>query len=171
MHVWDWTTSSVLVHVNPFGVAYIEDITWPGGDTNFIASLTRGRYFQHSKIKFVAPSGHIMFCLFYRYWWNSYIKDNPFFYSFSKQQNSAIKVVTYRKMPVTKMLWSSMWKFGRSSRKSPVNVPSSHLEAILWMKFQRNRPRAWAWAGSSLVIALSCCNHGDTNILTRERKK
>ena len=129
--------------------------------------------FQHSKIKFVAPSGHIMFCLFYRYWWNSYIKDNLFFYSFSKQQNSAIKVVTYRKMPVTKMLWSSekvsMWKFGRSSRKSPVTVPSSHLEAILWMKFQRNRPRAWA--GSSLVIALSCCNHGDTNILTRERKK
>ena len=30
-----------------------------------------------------------------------------FSYSFSKQQNSAIKVVTYRKMPVTKMLWNS----------------------------------------------------------------
>ena len=26
------------------------------------------------------------------------------FYSFSKQENSAIKVVSYRKMPVTKML-------------------------------------------------------------------
>ena len=34
-------------------------------------------------------------------------KHNFFFYSFSKQQNSAIKVVTYRKMPVTKMLWNS----------------------------------------------------------------
>ena len=32
-----------------------------------------------------------------------YIKK-VFFYSFSKQQNSAIKVVTYRKMPVTTML-------------------------------------------------------------------
>ena len=31
-------------------------------------------------------------------------KKQLFFYSFSKQQNSAIKVVTYRKMPVTKML-------------------------------------------------------------------
>ena len=33
-------------------------------------------YFQHKKIKFVSPSGHVMFCLFYRYWWNSYIKNN-----------------------------------------------------------------------------------------------
>ena len=38
---------------------------------------------------------------------NSYIKHNFFFYSFSKQQTSAIKVVTYRKMPVKKMLWNS----------------------------------------------------------------
>ena len=30
-----------------------------------------------------------------------------FFFSFSKQQNIAIEVVTYRKMPVTKMLWNS----------------------------------------------------------------
>ena len=28
-------------------------------------SLTR--YVQHEKIKFVSPSGHVMFCLFYRY--------------------------------------------------------------------------------------------------------
>ena len=28
--------------------------------------------------KIVSPSGHIMFCLFSRYWWNSYIKDNFF---------------------------------------------------------------------------------------------
>ena len=30
-------------------------------------SLTCERYFQHEKIKFVSPSGHVMFCLFYRY--------------------------------------------------------------------------------------------------------
>ena len=34
---------------------------------------------------------------------DSYIK-HKFFYSFSKQQNKAIKVLTYRKMPVTTML-------------------------------------------------------------------
>ena len=48
------------------------------------------KVFQHEKIKFVSPSGHVIFCLFYRYWWNSNIKHN-FFYSFSKQQNSTIK--------------------------------------------------------------------------------
>ena len=31
---------------------------------------------QHEMIKFVSPSGHVMFCLFYRYWWNSYRKHN-----------------------------------------------------------------------------------------------
>ena len=89
---------------------YIEDITWPRGGTNFILwcwdhlSLIRfaQRYFQHDKIKFVSPSGHVTFSLFYRYWWKSYIKHN-FLNSFSKQQNGAIKVVTCRKMPATKM--------------------------------------------------------------------
>ena len=33
-----------------------------------------------------------------------FLHKTQFFYSFSKQQNSAIKVVTYRKMPVTKIL-------------------------------------------------------------------
>ena len=73
--------------------------------TAMLRRLTRERYFQHSKIKFVSLSGHVIFCLFYRCWWNSYIKHN-FFYLFSKKQNSATKVVTYRKMPVTKMLWN-----------------------------------------------------------------
>ena len=40
------------------------------------AKRTCERYFQHEKIKFVSPSVHVMFCLFYRYWWNSYIKHN-----------------------------------------------------------------------------------------------
>ena len=30
-------------------------------------SDTRERYFQHEKIKFVSPSGHVMFSLLYRY--------------------------------------------------------------------------------------------------------
>ena len=28
---------------------------------------TSERYYQHSKIKFVSPSGHVMFCSLYRY--------------------------------------------------------------------------------------------------------
>ena len=28
--------------------------------------------FSTRRKKFVFPSGHVMFCLFYRYWWNSY---------------------------------------------------------------------------------------------------
>ena len=30
-------------------------------------SLTSERYFQHAEIKLVSPSGHVMFCLSYRY--------------------------------------------------------------------------------------------------------
>ena len=99
-------------------VKYIEDITWPREDTNFIfESRTSERYFQHKEITFISPSGHVTFCLFYRYWWNSYIKHNLFFFnSFSKQQNSAIKVVTYRKLPFTKMLWNSDIKLYRRNK-------------------------------------------------------
>ena len=57
------------------------------------------RYFQHEKIKFASPSGHVMFCLFYRYWWNSYIKHN-FFYSLSKQRNSASTQACHRCDPL-----------------------------------------------------------------------
>ena len=35
--------------------------------SHLFVSLTCERYFQHEKIKFVSPSGHVMFCLFYRY--------------------------------------------------------------------------------------------------------
>ena len=46
------------------------------------AKRTSERYFQHEKMKFVSPSGHVMFCLFYRYRWNSYIKHNFFLFIF-----------------------------------------------------------------------------------------
>ena len=60
-----------------FRGADIEDITWPRGMR--ILSSSGESICQHEKIKFVSPSGHGMFCLFYRYWWNSYIKHNFFF--------------------------------------------------------------------------------------------
>ena len=57
---------------------------------------------QEDKIRFPKRPCNVLFIL--QMLMNSYIKHNFFFYSFSKQQNSAIKVVTHRKMPVTKML-------------------------------------------------------------------
>ena len=59
----------------------IEDITWQRRDTNFIFECWK-TYFQHKKIKFVSPIGHVMFCLFYRCWRNSYIKHNFFWFIF-----------------------------------------------------------------------------------------
>ena len=59
-------------------VHYIEDITWPRVDTNFIfecstryltselRSLVRYRV-EHEKIIFVSTSGHVIFCLLYRH--------------------------------------------------------------------------------------------------------
>ena len=65
-------------------VANIEDIT------NFIFSCWKylslsseaneWEILSAREDKFVSPSGHVMFCLFYRYWWNSYIKHNFFYY-------------------------------------------------------------------------------------------
>ena len=86
-----------------------------------MASKTEGKA-KHERIKFVSPSGHVMFCLFYRYWWNSYIKHN-FFYSFSEQQNSAIKVVKLWKV------WTQELSSGNLSQNA------CHKNAMkLWYK-------------------------------------
>ena len=77
----------------------IEDITWPRGDTNFIFKILSA---LEDKSCIPKRPCNVLFIL--KVLMNSYIKHNFFFYSFSTQQNSAIKVVTYRKMPVTKML-------------------------------------------------------------------
>ena len=63
-------------------ILYIEDITCPRVDTNFIfecstryltserSSLVRYRV-EHEKIKFESTSGHVIFCLLYRHRWNT----------------------------------------------------------------------------------------------------
>ena len=68
-----------------------------------------------------------------------------FFNSFLKQQNSAIKEVTYGKMPVTKMLWN--WDI-KLSRRNKDNNTYDFL-------FQK--------------VKINVSNHGETNILTPER--
>ena len=53
------------------------------------------RYFQYEKIKSVSPSGHVIFCLFYRYRLNFHIKN--FLIHFRNSQNSHVSQnVTYR---------------------------------------------------------------------------
>ena len=61
---------------------YIEDITCPRVDMNFIFELStryltserseRVRYrVDHEKIKFISISGHVIFCLLYKHQWNT----------------------------------------------------------------------------------------------------
>ena len=50
---------------------YIEDITCPLVDTNFIFSCSTRYRVEHEKIKFVSTSGHVIFCLLYRHRWNT----------------------------------------------------------------------------------------------------
>ena len=46
---------------------YIEDITWPRGDTKFLFECWKifHEHERHKKRNFVSPSGHVMFYLFY----------------------------------------------------------------------------------------------------------
>ena len=60
---------------------YVEDITWPRGDTKFLfscwkifhewAQRTTEIFFQHEKRNFVSSSGLVMFYLLYKHQWNT----------------------------------------------------------------------------------------------------
>ena len=117
----------------------IEDITWPRGNTNFIFEYWKILSARKDKIRIPKRPYNVLFILWILM---KFLNKTELFFSanLSECSSSSEKV--------------SMWKFGSSSRKSPVTVPSLHPEAILWMKFQKNRPHAWA--GSSLVIGKSC---------------
>ena len=62
-----------------FRTLYIEDITWPLGDTKFLfecwkrfhewAQRTSEIFFQREKSNFVSLSGHVMFYLLYKHQW------------------------------------------------------------------------------------------------------
>ena len=67
---------------------YIEDITCPRVDMNFIFEWStryltserseRVRYrVDHEKIKFISISGHVIFCLLYKHQWNT----KPFYFN------------------------------------------------------------------------------------------
>ena len=78
----------------------IEDITWPRGDTILSSSAQSISHVWANKVnewedKIRIPKRpcNVLF---------SFLKN-----LFSKQQNSAIKEATYRKMTGTKMLWNS----------------------------------------------------------------
>ena len=120
-------------------------------------------YFQHVKIKFVSPSSHVMFCLLYRYWWNFHLKTTSFIhFRDSKKWSSITKCLSQRsyetrissyKGKIKKIIFTFSVRKSKNSNKeekNPITVPSSHLEAILWTKFQITRQRAWA--RSSIVI-------------------
>ena len=50
---------------------YIEDITCPRVDMNFIFEWSTRYRVEHEKIKFISLSGYVMFCLLYKHQWNT----------------------------------------------------------------------------------------------------
>ena len=83
----------------------------------------------------------VMFYLFYRYWWNTNHRRSLFsVFAFSSPSINFSTSLSETSANLPECSSSSekvsMWKFGCSSRTSPVTVTSSHLEAILWIKFQ-----------------------------------
>ena len=72
----------------PYQLIYIEDITCPRVDMNFIFScstqylttslhsLVRYRV-EHEKIKFISTSGRVMFCLLYKHTNDDFFDDFP----------------------------------------------------------------------------------------------
>ena len=73
-----WSLLALIVPCAKFSFKYIEDITCPRVDMNFIfewstryltrslRSLVRYRV-DHEKIKFISISGHVIFCLLYKH--------------------------------------------------------------------------------------------------------
>ena len=90
------------------------------------AKRTSERCFQREKRKFVSPSGHEMFLLFYRYWWNSYIIHNCFFFHF---RNS--KILQLKWSPIAKCLSQKCYETRIKSYKVEIKT------IILMFLFQR----------------------------------
>ena len=80
------------------------------------------RYFEHEKIKFVSPSGRVMFCLFYSYWWNSYIKHN-----FLKFIFEATNIVQLKWSPIAKCLSQKCYETRIYSCKGEIMVTNTIL--------------------------------------------
>ena len=58
---------------------YIEDITCPLVDMNFIFECSTRHRVEHEKIKFISISGHVIFCLLYKHGNNDAFDDFPKF--------------------------------------------------------------------------------------------
>ena len=93
--LWNCFRTAMINHVfisysavQIYEISYIEDITCPLMDMNFIFEWStryltserseRVRYrVDHSKIKFISISGHVIFCLLYKHQWNT----KPFYFN------------------------------------------------------------------------------------------
>ena len=88
---------------------YIEDITWPRVDMNFICECStryltserseRVRYrVEHEKIKFISTSGHVIFCLLYKHRINSCEKGAIYYVTITTVISSRVKITCYLHM-------------------------------------------------------------------------
>ena len=126
----------------------IEDITWPLGGTNFIFECWK----YLSRVSTFCLLQILMKFLFYFF---IHFRNSKKWSSIAKclsQKCYETRISSYKGEIKKIMLISSVWKSQNSNKeeKNSITLPSSHLEAILWMKFQINRQRAWA--RSSIVI-------------------
>ena len=60
--LYPYLEAAAVVTAKQTGYNYVEDMTWPCGDTKFLFSI-----FQHKKRNFVSPSNNVMICLLYQY--------------------------------------------------------------------------------------------------------
>ena len=85
---------------------YIEDITWPRVDMNFIFECStryltserseRVRYrVEHERIKFISTSGHVIFCLLYKHRINSCEKGAIYYVAITRVISSRVKITYY----------------------------------------------------------------------------
>ena len=85
---------------------YIEDITWPRVDMNFIFECSTWyltsecsewvRYrVEHEKIKFISTTGHVIFCLLYKHWINSCEKGAIYYVTITMVISSRVKITCY----------------------------------------------------------------------------
>ena len=116
--IWWWITLSAWLKQQCN--YYVEDITCPRVDTNFIfecstryltserSERVTHRVREHSKIKFVSTSGHVRFCLLYKQQYQGYFGNFPKisedfrrFLKFSEDRPKFIRTfpIIFRKIP------------------------------------------------------------------------
>ena len=121
------------------------------------------------KVSLTSEWSDVMIYLFYRYLWNTNHRRSLFsVFAFSSPSINFSTSLSETSANLPECSSSSekvsMWKFDSSSRTSPVTVTSKPFCELNFKRTSRAPERE-----ALLLLANHVSNHGDTNILTRER--